>query len=555
MLQETEAQVLERVNEERQSLNLKLTIQGIYSLPQEWKDKIVDDQVPHNLYEVNFLGMSMQGGKLHPRELTHAEKEEAEAAKTKGKAPPPKGKKQEEDEISPEEQERLEREKQQKEEEERKRQEEWDALDEDTKFFRTNEDIFKQPSVKFQHDVPDDEGEGHENQDEAKAAEGDQAIKTHKEDMTVSGTKSAHALIEFEEAVRAENGCWIFFNKLMPKEDDKAADPKAKAKGGKGPAVEEEKACYGRAWIDFTPLKDPGSRRIETRVYLETTDAKPLGHPEGSPPQEVNPDGEKNEPPHVFEEAKTYIKLSFEISEPIYLTEDKVVAQAQPHDLIELKSVTKSKVKPVKDPEGDFQKQITLAIESINREYLNMFGEDIKREGIGGCSDETFEARKEQFLYDFNTQNKYHVMKEKLKKSIVKIVRDTFKKRKSFKGLHMDDNDHFYSILYSHLVNQIQSCIKTMTEKRKDDLHENVLIADPKVAQKEEEMWMNTHTKETDDERLARLAEEYEELGDLNKAHSYIQERVKINPDSIDLWRSYSLFMIKNFGDLTKAKE
>jgi hypothetical protein len=33
----------------------------------------------------------------------------------------------------------------------RKFQEEWDALDEETKFYRTAEDIFKEPCVKFQN--------------------------------------------------------------------------------------------------------------------------------------------------------------------------------------------------------------------------------------------------------------------------------------------------------------------------------------------------------------------------------------------------------------------
>lgn len=45
--------------------------------------------------------------------------------------------------------ERLEKERKDKEDKERKLKEEWDALDEDTKFFRTNEDIYKEPCIKF----------------------------------------------------------------------------------------------------------------------------------------------------------------------------------------------------------------------------------------------------------------------------------------------------------------------------------------------------------------------------------------------------------------------
>lgn len=86
-----------------------------------------------------------------PRELTEEEKAEAEAAKApKGKAPAKDNKKGAVvEEPSAEELERQEREKKDKEEAERKRQEEWDSLDEDTKFYRTKEDIFKEPCFRF----------------------------------------------------------------------------------------------------------------------------------------------------------------------------------------------------------------------------------------------------------------------------------------------------------------------------------------------------------------------------------------------------------------------
>lgn len=207
MKEETEAEVLERVNEQRKQLEVKITVSGVYSLPQEWKDKSVDESQPKFDYEIYALGMAIKGGKLIPRELTDAEKEEAEAAKTKGKAPPPKGKKgQEEEEPSPEEQERLAKEKAEKEELERKRQEEWESLDEETKFFRTKEDIFKEPAIKFQVEVSDrpqttggdapvEGGQPNEAQNENEG----ELPKTHLEDASVSELKKADELIEVEE--------------------------------------------------------------------------------------------------------------------------------------------------------------------------------------------------------------------------------------------------------------------------------------------------------------------------------------------------------------------
>eukprot|EP00351_Strombidinopsis_sp_SopsisLIS2011_P006249 CAMPEP_0116880186 /NCGR_PEP_ID=MMETSP0463-20121206/12091_1 /TAXON_ID=181622 /ORGANISM="Strombidinopsis sp, Strain SopsisLIS2011" /LENGTH=122 /DNA_ID=CAMNT_0004530465 /DNA_START=200 /DNA_END=568 /DNA_ORIENTATION=+ len=85
--------------------------------------------------------------------MTEEEKAEQEASKTKGnkKDPPPKGKATKEEEPSAEELERIEREKAEKEEQERIKQAEWDALDEQTKLFRTAEDKFKEPSIHLQN--------------------------------------------------------------------------------------------------------------------------------------------------------------------------------------------------------------------------------------------------------------------------------------------------------------------------------------------------------------------------------------------------------------------
>jgi hypothetical protein len=98
----------------------------------------------------------MRSAKVFARELTEEEKAEAAAAANAkgGKQPPAPAKADPKkgagiEEPNKEELERLEREKKEREERERKLREEWDSLDEETKFFRTAEDIFKQPCIKF----------------------------------------------------------------------------------------------------------------------------------------------------------------------------------------------------------------------------------------------------------------------------------------------------------------------------------------------------------------------------------------------------------------------
>jgi hypothetical protein len=58
---------------------------------------------------------------------------------------------------------------------------------------------------------------------------------------------------------------------------------------------------------------------------------------------------------------------------------------------------------------------------------------------------DSFEERKKEFLYEINTSGKYHILKEKLKKTIVRIVKEHFKKTGSIRGLYKDERDHFYS--------------------------------------------------------------------------------------------------------------
>lgn len=75
--------------------------------------------------------------------------------------------------------------------------------------------------------------------------------------------KRGFELIEFEEWVTKDQGCWLKFSKLPPAEPagDAAANKKAPPKG-KGGATDEIKPVFGRAWISFEDLLKPGSTEI-----------------------------------------------------------------------------------------------------------------------------------------------------------------------------------------------------------------------------------------------------------------------------------------------------
>lgn len=55
-----------------------------------------------------------------------------------------------------------------------------------------------------------------------------------------------------------EGGCWIFFNRLIPKTEEDADPKKKKPAPAKGQAIEEPKSIYARGWLDLISLKEPG---------------------------------------------------------------------------------------------------------------------------------------------------------------------------------------------------------------------------------------------------------------------------------------------------------
>jgi hypothetical protein len=68
----------------------------------------------------------------------------------------------------------------------------------------------------------------------------------------------------------------------------------------------------------------------------------------------------------------------------------------------------------------------------LTREYYNSFKDDLHKATQTTKTDketkEDYENRRKEFLYDINTSGKYHILKEKMKKTIVRIVKEHFGK-------------------------------------------------------------------------------------------------------------------------------
>ena len=175
----------------QEAIKMKVEVTGVFAVPELWKNKMVrfksffmkhsdfcqllknsclillaktsviffQDDPSEQAYsqDVRFYDMTFKGAKTVAREMTEEEKQEVDANKGGKKAPPAsKGKGGKEEEPTAEELEAAEKAKQEREEQNEKLRQEWESLDENTKFFRTNEDPFKEASIRFMQ-APDAE--------------------------------------------------------------------------------------------------------------------------------------------------------------------------------------------------------------------------------------------------------------------------------------------------------------------------------------------------------------------------------------------------------------
>jgi len=73
--------------------------------------------------------------------------------------------------------------------------------------------------------------------------------------------KQGFELIELEEAIKNDGGCWLKFMKLPQAEapvEEKGAKKAPPPKKG-GAILDDIKPVFGRAWVDLSDLKRPGA--------------------------------------------------------------------------------------------------------------------------------------------------------------------------------------------------------------------------------------------------------------------------------------------------------
>jgi hypothetical protein len=96
------------------------------------------------------------------------------------------------------------------------------------------------------------------------------------------------ALRKFESQVIDDRGCFIYFDKIVPVEEENEAEkaggkkPPAKApakKQAKDAVVEEAKPTHCRGWFDLTPLMHPGTKSVTQRVFINLCSKEEAQYP------------------------------------------------------------------------------------------------------------------------------------------------------------------------------------------------------------------------------------------------------------------------------------
>ena len=525
--------ILERGGAQTGETDFSFQIIGVYSPPEFFNKLQSSGSVDSWNYIVKLCGAELPGGKYNFRELTEEEKKELDTKKK----PPPKINKKDIAALKAEE-ERIAREQREKEEKEKEFQAILDKMTPEEQFYYVKEIPTKDAWISW--------------------PEG-QNITTIK--------KIGEKFIEFEEDINVEEGTILELQFIPPPDEDPKKRPKPK-----GITPEEVKPIYAVSWIDFSKFHNtPGLTEIVLRSKLLTREFyekriddlekkinKKIFNPNNEEFQKMIKENEEENKDYI-EKAQTYIYLRIAMSQPVNPLLPNVELPI-PLDLIKNPPPPKKPL-TVEEIEKDLIRQFKIAIAAIAKAYDESMGETakgqlVKREKgniISYSKREEKENSLGKFFDKFNTSGRADLLKEKLKKFIVKIVREKYgKKGVPVKGVHRNKEDQFYSELYAYLTDAIKQATNEFVQLKKDELHEYVIVS---FAQSKKEI-MNyaiRQNKEPEDKRLLRLSKENELLNDYSKALKYFKARLLLDPNK-EAWLAYGN-LAKKMEDLPEVEK
>ena len=130
-----------------------------------------------------------------------------------------------------------------------------------------------------------------------------------------------------------------------------------------------------------------------------------------------------------------------------------------------------------------------MIITEIGHEYTRTFSEAAEGKSDSPRSKQTTailspmqqrEARdrkKERFIIEFNKSAKYRLVRDRLKKAILRLAVEKYKKTAGPKGMSPDERNAFKAQLYTYLSEQLKITIEKAVDRQSDTLPADVVLA------------------------------------------------------------------------------
>ena len=218
-------------------------------------------------------------------------------------------------------------------------------------------------------------------------------------------------------------------------------------------------------------------------------------------------------------------------------------------------------IKPIAADEicYDFRKYIKIFISSICKSYDDSMGDSNKGQTskrdkgvLSNAKREERDSNISKFQQKFIDNGRAEMIKEKLKKFIIRIAIEKYKKRININQTFAEQKDKFFSELYAYICDEIKLGMDEFVHIKKDELHEHILSS-YEQSRKEIINYAIRQNKEPEEKRLLRLSKEYEMIDDLDTAMRYYKSRLTLIQNK-DSWLNFAI-LAKKMNSYVEVEE
>lgn len=329
--------------------------------------------------------------------------------------------------------------------------------------------------------------------------------------------------------------------RVIPVEIKRVGPPGA-AKGKGKKSDDDDTLFHGVSFVSATPLLYPGTNSVQgaylVRPYVESEVLERMRLAGGgddskaSKPRKARsalPDAD--EPPA---DSRLFLTISLALSRPLIARRPAAALAAQVAELIpprpSVPRVGGSEARAVSEYESQIASVATMLID----EYRRAAADDDAR---AASSDQV----RQRLVYELNSTGKYHALKEQLKHSIIKVVREKFLQTNALSD--PAERHAFLSQLYVFLGQHMRTSLGSFFSFAQPEPAAPSLLQSPE-----------TIAGVSPSSRLLHAAHEAELLDDPARAATAYQDLVARYRTDVNAWCAYGSFACRA-GDRDRAAQ